>query len=242
MLTAKFLRGRRRHQLSDEEKNALEAAIERVERLPARRTTQRRGERVRQSTLLLSGYMCRYMDARDGFRQLVCYHVPGDFLDLHGYPLQRLDHDVATITEAEVAYVSHDRITQLVERFPHLGRLLWFATLLDAAMHREWIFSVGRLDALGRIAHFFSETRERMKAVDLLDDQGWFDLPLTQQDLGEACGLTSVHVNRTLRRLRDNGMIEIAGRRARILNVDALARIGEFIPDYLYLEDEFRTP
>ena len=242
VLTANFLRGRRRHELSDEEKRALEDAVDRIERLPPRLTIHHHGDRVRQSTLLLSGYMCRYMDASDGYRQILAYQVPGDFLDLHGYPLQRLDHDVATITESEVAYVPHDRITAITERLPHLGRLLWFSTLLDAAVHREWIFSVGRLDAVGRVAHFLCETRARMKAVDLVDRDGWFDFPLTQQDIGEVCGLTAVHVNRTIRRLREDGLIEIASRRARVLDVDALARIGEFIPDYLYLEDEFRTP
>jgi CRP-like cAMP-binding protein len=242
VLTDNFLKGRRRRELTDEERHALEDAIDKTERLPARRTTHHRGERVKQSTLLLSGYMCRYMDASDGYRQLVCYHIPGDFLDLHGYPLQRLDHDVGTITEAEVAYIPHERITEITERLPHLGRLLWFSTLLDAAMHREWIFSVGRLDAAGRIAHFISETRERMLAVGLVDEDGWFDFPLTQQDLGEANGLTSVHVNRTIRKLREDGLMEIIGRRARVLNVAALAKLGEFSPDYLYLEDEFHTP
>lgn len=228
--------------MTADEKQTLEDAVGRVERLPARMTTHRRGERVTRSTLLLSGFMCRYMDASDGYRQMLSYHIPGDFPDLHGYPLQRLDHDVATITEVEVAYVPHERITELAERLPHLGRLLWFSTLLDAAMHREWIFSVGRLDAAGRLAHFLCETRERMNAVNLVDADGWFDLPLTQQDMGEACGLTSVHVNRTIRRLRDDHLIQLADRRARVNDVHTLARIGEFRPDYLYLEDEFRTP
>ncbi|MGN6374814.1 MAG: Crp/Fnr family transcriptional regulator [Sphingomonas sp.] len=241
MYTGNFLKGRRRQEMTDQEKRALEAAVERTEWLPPRRTTHHRGERMRHSTLLVSGYMCRYMDATDGFRQIQCYHLPGDFLDLHGYPLQWLDHDVATITESLVAIVPHERITELVEQYPRLGRLLWFSTLLDAAMHREWIFSVGRLGAMGRIAHFLSETRERMRAVGLVGSDGWFDLPLTQQDIGEVCGLTSVHVNRTLRRLREDGLLEIADRRARVRDVDVLAKIGEFEPDYLYLEGTIRT-
>jgi CRP-like cAMP-binding protein len=242
VLTENFLRGRRRRELTDAEIQALEDAVERVERLPARRTTHRRGERVRYSTLLLSGYMCRYMDSSDGYRQLVAYHVPGDFLDLHGYPLQRLDHDVATITTAEIAVVPHERLTVITETMPHLTRLLWFSTLLDAAMHREWIFSMGRLDAVGRLAHFLCETRARMAAIDRVDGDGWFELPLTQQDLGEACGLTSVHINRTIRRLREDGLVEFGERRVRVIDPGRLARIGEFSPDYLYLEDDFRTP
>lgn len=241
MLTANFLRGRRRRQLTEEEKRALEDAVARVERYPARLTTYRRGELIRQSTLIISGTMCRYMDDREGHRQLVAYHIAGDFIDLHGFPLQRLDHDIATISEAEVALVPHERLTAITERFPHLARMLWFSTLLDAAMHREWIFRIGRLDAAGRIAHFLSETHARMVAVGLVRD-GWSDFPLTQQDIGEACGLTSVHVNRMMRRLREQGLVELADRSVRIARPDALARIGEFSPDYLYLGDELRTP
>ncbi len=241
MLFENFLRGRRRRQLSDAEIQALEAAVERVETIPARTTTHERGDLVHRSTLLVSGFMCRYMDARDGYRQLVCYQVPGDFLDLHGYPLQRLDHDIATLTEVTVAYVPHDRITEITEKMPHLGRMLWFSTLLDAALHREWIFRLGRLDAQGRVAHFLCETYERMDAIGMATG-GAFDLPLTQQDLGEACGLTSVHVNRTLRRLREAGLAEVGDRRAMIHDVKTLARLGEFEADYLYLGDHCRTP
>jgi len=242
VLTENFLRGRRRRQLTDREKQALEQAVARVEHYPARRTTYHRGELVRHSTLLLSGFMCRYMDDRDGHRQLVGYHIPGDFIDLHGFPLQRLDHDMATITAAEVAIVPHDRLTAITEELPHLARLLWFSTLLDAAIHREWIFRVGRLDAIGRIAHLLCETHARMAAIGRAGDDGGFEFPLTQQDIGEACGLTSVHVNRTLQRLRADHLIEIGAQQVKILDPARLARIGEFSPDYLYLGDALRTP
>ena len=235
MLTGDFLRGRRRRELAPDEKTALEAAVTRVDELPARRTVICRGERVHSSMLLVSGYMCRYMDARDGYRQLVCYHVPGDFVDLHGFPLERLDHDVATITPAKVAIVPHDALRDITERFPHLARLMWFSTMLDAALHREWIFRIGRLDASGRLAHFLCETQARMAAVGRAEG-GRFELPLTQQDLGEACGLTSVHVNRTLRKLREADLARLSGREAWISDLQALATLGEFEPDYLYLE------
>ena len=234
--TRHFLQGRRRRELAGEELAALAAIMSPPVPIPARRTIIRRGQEVRQSTLLVSGFLCRYMDARDGYRQLVSVQVPGDFVDLHGYPLRRLDHDVATLTDVSVSTVSHDDLTALLARFPHLNRMLWFSTLLDAAMHREWIFRLGRLEAAGRLAHFLCETYERLRVVGLAAD-GRFDFPLTQQDIGEACGLTSVHVNRTLRRLREAGLAEMASRTARILNMPALAALGEFEPDYLYLDD-----
>ncbi|MBN8815133.1 MAG: Crp/Fnr family transcriptional regulator [Sphingomonas sp.] len=239
MLSDNFLRGRRRRELSDEEKAGLDEILTAPVTLPKRKVVTSRGDVVNRSTFLISGFMCRYMDGADGHRQLVSVQTPGDFVDLHGYPLQRLDHDVATISECQVAYAPHDKLTELIERLPHLGRVLWFSTLLDAALHREWIFRLGRLDAVGRVAHMLSETYCRLDAVGLVED-GTFAWPLTQQDLGEACGLTSVHVNRTLRVLREAGMVEVSDRMVTVMDFDRLANTGEFQPDYLYLEDEAR--
>lgn len=235
-LTTDFLRGRRRSAMSPEELAVLEGAVAEVKTIPARQIIIRRGEPMLSSTLLLSGSMCRYMDARDGYRQLVAYQVPGDFVDLHGYPLKRLDHDVATLSESRVALVPHDRLDEIVRDYPNLARLLWFSTLLDAALHREWIFRLGRLDAVGRIAHFLCETHDRMAATGRAQG-GVYALPLTQQDIGEACGLTSVHVNRTLRKLREDGLADVTRGKVRIIDAAKLIRVGEFEPDYLYLEE-----
>ncbi|MDR6789937.1 CRP-like cAMP-binding protein [Sphingomonas sp. BE138] len=222
--------------MTEDDKDVLERAVERVEHLPARTIVTRRGTPVSHSTLLLDGVMCRYMDARDGFRQLVALQLTGDFVDLHGYPLRRLDHDVGTLTEARVAVIPHARLDDILAEHPHLTRLLWRSTLLDAALHREWIFRIGRLDAAGRLAHFLLETYHRLRAVGVADG-GTFEFALTQQDLGEGLGLTSVHVNRMLRRLREGGLAEFARGTVRILDHDRLARLGEFDPDYLYLEE-----
>jgi len=241
MLTENFLKGRRRRELSAEERNALESVLSPPVTLPKRKVIVARGDAVQRSTFLISGFMCRYMDGVDGQRQLVSVQTPGDFVDLHAYPLQRLDHDVATIGECQVAYAPHERLTELTEKWPHLGRLLWFSTLLDGALHREWIFRLGRLDAVGRVAHMICETYARLDAVGLVTD-GAFAWPLTQQDLGEACGLTSVHVNRTLRVLREAGMLEVSDRIVKVLDFERLAREGQFQPDYLYFNDDMRTP
>jgi CRP-like cAMP-binding protein len=239
--TANFLKNRRGAQLSREESDALEAAMGEVETVPARKVIVRRGEPVRNATLLVSGYMCRYMDDRHGYRQLVAIHVPGDFVDLHGYPLQRLDHDIAALSPCTVAGIPHARLTELTERYPHLGRLMWFATLLDSAMHREWIFQLGRLDAAGRVAHLLCETQARMAAIGMAEDGG-FDWPLTQQDLGEATGLTAIHVNRVLARLRKAELAEVRNRRVYVRDLPKLAVMGEFERDYLYFDDEYRVP
>jgi len=241
MLSENFLKNRRRREMSEEEKAALESILSVPVTLPRRKVVTTRGSIVTRSTFLISGFMCRYMDGADGHRQLVSVQTPGDFVDLHGYPLQRLDHDIATMSECQVAYAPHDKLTELIERMPHLGRILWFSTLLDAAMHREWIFRLGRLDAVGRVAHMLCETYARLDAVGLVQN-GTFAWPLTQQDLGEACGLTSVHVNRTLRVLREAGMVEVSDRTVTVMDFERLAHAGEFLPDYLYFDDGVRTP
>lgn len=233
MVMELFLRGRGRELLSNEELRALEDSIGRITQVPARTTLVRRGERVTQSSYLIEGYVSRYMDDRAGRRQLVAIHVAGDFVDLHGFPMHRLDHDLATLGPARIANVDHRTLQAVIERYPMLMRMLWFSTLLDAAMHREWIFGLGRLDAVGRVAHFFCEVTTRLALVGL-DGGGRYMMPLTQNDLAEACGLTNVHVNRVLRTLREMQMMEFRGGAVTIIDYDALARLAEFDPAYLY--------
>lgn len=233
MLTELFLKNRGREALDADDLRYLEEGVGTVRAYPSRHCLVREGQPVHASTLLLEGFMCRYLDDREGYRQLVSVHVPGDFVDLHGFPMKRLDHDIATIGPVKVAEYSPDAIERIVEERPRLTRLLWFSTLLDAAMHREWIFRLGRLGADGRIAHFFSELNCRMEMVGLAKD-GRFTLPLTQADLAEACGLTGVHVNRVLRSLREKGLLNYQRGAVEIIDRQRLAALAEFDPNYLY--------
>lgn len=230
-----FLRNRRRDRLSPDDLAALEQSIGDVKEVPARYTLARTGEPIGFSTYLIEGFICRYMDDLEGQRQLVAVHIPGDFVDLHGYPLKRLDHDIATITRCRIALVPHGNLDILVAARPDLTRLLWFSTLLDAAMHREWIFRLGRLNALARVAHLLCESEARMSAVDRVRG-GRFELPLTQPDLGEACGMTAVHMNRMLRELRKRGLAEVNKGSVQILDRAGLAKLGEFDPTYLFFD------
>lgn len=233
MLTGLFLKGRGSEAIDEEDRRVLEGSVEAVRTYGPRHCLVRRGEVVQHSTLLLDGIVCRYMDDREGYRQLVAVHVPGDFIDLHGFPMKRLDHDIATIGEVTVAEIPHDAIEQIVEERPRLTRLLWFSTLLDAAMHREWIFRMGRLGADGRLAHFFCELNCRLEMVGLAQD-GRFKVPLTQADLAEACGLTGVHVNRVLRALREGGLLTFNRGAVDMHDRARLSALAEFDPSYLY--------
>lgn len=233
MLTDKFLMGRHREELSATEIAVLEQSVGAIATFDARQDIVRHGERVERSMLLVDGYICRYMDGLDGSRQLVALHVPGDFVDLHGYPMRMLDHDVAALTKCTVATFPHAAVERMVIDHPNLGRLLWFSTLLDAAMHREWIFRLGRLGANGRIAHFFAEIGRRLQMVEMSDGLR-FALPMHQTDLASACGMTNVHANRILRALRDDGIVTFASGQVEVHDLGALHRIAEFDDRYLY--------
>ncbi|MGE7205001.1 Crp/Fnr family transcriptional regulator [Sphingomonas sp. NPDC019816] len=228
-----FLKGRGRDMMTSEDMAILEDSVGDVLDIPARKIVVRRDERVRASTLLLEGVMCRYMDDRQGNRQIVAFHVPGDFVDLHGFAMRYLDHDIATLTPVRVAAVGHDRLEAIVQNRPRLTRLLWFSTLLDAAMHREWVFRLGRLEADGRVAHLFCELHARLTLVDMVRD-GAFRFPVTQIDLAEAAGITPVHLNRVLRSLRERELMTFRSGEVRILDPEGLETLADFDPNYLF--------
>jgi CRP-like cAMP-binding protein len=225
---------RARHPLSDEEEAAIRGAVGEYRDYPADCMVVRAGVPIDHSTILLDGFMCRYKDLRNGQRQITELHVGGDFADMHSFTLKYLDHDILTLTPCRVALVPHENLRRITEELPHLAWLYWFGTNLDAAIHREWELSLGRRTARAKLAALFCELQVRLQIVGLADEQG-FALPLTQTDLAECVGLTNVHVNRTLKELREEGLVELAGGRVTILNLAGLRRAAEFDMRYLYL-------
>jgi CRP-like cAMP-binding protein len=230
-----LLKLRARDLVSEEEADVLRAAIAGIVEVPAGKAVIRAHASLTSSTLLIEGVACRYKDLADGQRQIMELHVAGDFIDLHGFLLKQLDHNVGTITPCRFAMVPHDALRAISETQPHLARLLWFSTLLDAAIHREKILSIGRRSALARIAHLLCELKVRLGLIGKADEDS-YDLPLTQADLADATGLTSVHVNRMLRKLRDDGILTFRSARVTIHDWERLKKIAEFDPTYLHLE------
>jgi len=230
-----LLKLRARDLVSGEEEEVLRASISEIGEFPAGRTLVRTGTTLSASTLLVDGIVCRYKDLADGQRQIMELHVAGDFVDLHGFLLKQLDHNVGAMTSVRIAMVPHDALRGITETHPHLGRMLWFSTLLDAAIHREKILSIGRRSALARIAHIFCELLVRLRLVGLASETG-YALPLTQADLADVTGLTSVHVNRMLKKLRDEDLLTFRGAVVTIRDWERLQRVAEFDPTYLHLE------
>lgn len=226
---------RARDVVSEREEQVLRDAVGGVDEVPAGRTVVRAGVTLTYSLLTIDGVLARYKDLSDGQRQIQELHVAGDFTDLHGFLLKRLDHNVGTLTRVRIALVPHDALRRITEEEPHLSRLLWFSTLLDSAIQREKIVSVGRRPALARLAHLLCELNIRFDLVGLAD-AGSYALPLTQLDLGDATGLTSVHVNRMLKQLRDDRLVTYRGGRVTIHDWPRLQQVAEFDPAYLYLD------
>jgi CRP-like cAMP-binding protein len=235
MIDRLFLKLRVRDLLSDEEEQALRATIDGFEQVPAKRVLIKRGEPLKHSVLLLDGLMCRYKDLRNGRRQISALHVPGDFLDLHGFTLKKLDHDVMALTASQVAFADFGKLTKLTEEFPHVTRLLWFSTNLDAAIHREWELSLGQRTGVARAAHLFCELYHRLSIVGGVEGKT-FPFAVNQSELGECLGLTPVHTNRVLRELRERGLATFKGGVVTIDDLRGLEALAEFDGAYLYLD------
>lgn len=229
---------RRSDTVTEAEAARLGAAVSGVESYAPRGTVCRAHVNLDVSKLLIDGFVSRQCTLLDGRRQILAIHVPGDFVDLHGFVLKYLDHDVVALTAARLADFPHERLRELTNAEPHLARMLWFATTVDAAIHREWIASLSR-SAMARVAHLFCELRARLEVVGLADRSG-YALPLTQIDLADATSLTPVHVNRTLRQMREAGLLDFRSGRVEIGDLDGLIRIASFDPRYLYLDRSSR--
>lgn len=218
--------------VSDAEARALAGIFTRTESHPRGATLIRAGQELDGSTLLLAGFANRFKDLSDGRRQSLEVSVPGDFIDLHSFTMKRIDHDIGALSAVKVAWAPHERLRAIAAEFPHLTRLLWLNTTIDAALHRERIMSLGARTAAERLAAFICETRERLRTVGLADESG-FDLPLTQADLAELLGLSMVHMNRTIRELRERGLTVVKDRMVRIEDWDGLRKFAQFDGRYL---------
>ena len=216
-----------------------EAAL--LDGLSFRRRQLRKGEelvaqhsRPTESCVVLSGATAREVLLDDGKRQITALHIPGDFVDLHAFLLKVMDHSVVALTDCEAAYVPHRDLLRVMERSPHLGRLLWLSTVVDGAIQRAWITSAGRRSATAHFGHLICELYLRLEAVGLASE-GRFEFPVPQNELADALGFSLVHVNRTLQDLRATGLVSWKGSAVSILDFDGLARMSQFDPTYLNL-------
>lgn len=224
-----------RDEISKAEREILDDMIRTVRQIPARSDFVTEGDRPTHSCLMLSGLSARYNMIGDGKRQISAIHVPGDFVDLHSLLIKPMDHSVAALTDCAIAVVAHEVLRELSRSEPHLTRMLWLLTVVDAAIFRQSLVAAARLPAESRIARFFCEMHARLDVVGLARDLE-YDLPITQTDLGDAMGLSQVHVNKSLQKMRREGLLAWRGSRVRLLDWARLQEMSEFDPTYLNLE------
>ncbi|MET3889142.1 CRP-like cAMP-binding protein [Bosea sp. OAE506] len=197
----------------------------------------RERDRPAQACILLSGMCCRFKIIGDGDRQINSFHIPGDMPDLQSLLLHQMDHGLLTLTRAKVALVPHPTLLQLVAAYPRLGLLLWRDTLIDGSIFREWMCSIGRRSARVRVAHLICELFLRYRNVGLVEDMT-MPFHLTQTHIGDAQGLSVVHVNRVVKSLKRDGLISLSNRRLTIVDWESLTQIGDFDEAYLHLTPE----
>lgn len=224
----------RRDALSDEERQALRDLPWRLRRFGDGEEIVAESERPTESCLLVDGLAARSRELANGNRQLTALHVPGDFVDLHGFFLKVMDHAVIALEPVTVAFVPHRDVERVATTMPHLGRMLFLTVAIDAAIQRNWIACMGRMEPIRHLAYMVCEVYKRLEVVGRVEN-GSFDFPLTQVEIADLVGLSIVHVNRTIQDLRATGLATWKGNRIVIRDWDGLARFAEFDSTYLNL-------
>jgi len=221
-----------RTQVSEDDRESLRA-------LPfSLRTVERDGFIVREGakptscSIILAGAAFRQKVVHNGARQIISFHFPGEFIDLQSCLLAVNDHSVQAMTFCKVAAVPKEPLMALADRRPALAHALWYDTLVEGAIFREWVVNVGRRNARARIAHLLCELAVRLETSG--ERGGVYELPITQEQIADATGMTPVHTNRTIQALRKDGLISLNGGRLVVHDWAVLRSIGDFSELYLH--------
>ena len=220
--------------LEDADRVILGEISSQTRRIEGHHDLIRQGDRPENVLLVMDGWACRYKILPDGKRQIMAFLVPGDFCDLHVAILGEMDHTIGTAWGCSVVEIPRATIDELTANHPRITRALWWATLVDEGTLREWLVNMGQRGADRQMAHLFCELLVRLQAVGCADNDT-FAFPISQVDLGDTLGITSVHVNRVLQELRSQGLIVWKNRRLHVPNVERLIAFAEFEPKYLHL-------
>lgn len=224
-----------RASLSDSDRAALLGLPYRLQTFEAGKYIVREGSSASHSALTITGFSVRHKITVGGDRQIMSFHIPGDFIDLEGSLLATADHNVQALTRCQLALVPITAIIDLADRHPRVARAMWVDTLVDGSIYREWVLNVGRRDARARVAHLLCEFARRLEVAGLANKDG-YELPMTQEQLADATGLTAVHVNRTLKALEKDGHVKRNRRFVGIPDWERLRDIAGFNELYLHLD------
>jgi CRP-like cAMP-binding protein len=239
VLESLFLNLGQHDELSEKEKELLAGVMTFERHFSTGQDIVAAGSRPTYSTLLLDGLAARYKLLADGGRQITSLQVPGDFVDLHAFLLKTMDHGIVAMSPCNVLFAEHDRLRVVSEVAPHLTRLLWLDTLVDGAIHREWIVAMGRRSKKSHLAHLICELFVRLRVVKRTEGMS-FQLSLSQLEMADVLGLSVVHMNRVIQSLRREGLISWVNHTVTILDWDGLRELAEFDPTYLSMVNEPR--
>ncbi|AMK26287.1 Crp/Fnr family transcriptional regulator [Sphingobium sp. TKS] len=218
--------------LTDQERRAILGLPGRARQVRANHDFVALGERVDHVSLIVAGLVGRFEQNGEGARQITAIHVPGDMADLHSVVQPRATSALQALSVATILQIPHAALRSATARYPAIAEILWRDCMADAAILSQWIVNVGRRDAKARIAHLLCELAFRLGAPV---GHGSFSFPfqVTQMQLADATGLTSVHVNRVLKSLREGGLAEVGRLEVTVRDWDRLRAAGEFNPNYL---------
>ena len=227
-----------RGKFSEADRAALRSLPHIVKKLENHHYVVRERDKAKYSCLMLSGFSVRHKTVGSGHRQIVAIHMKGEMVDLQNSLLGTADHSVQMLTAGTVAMIPRDEIVRIAFERPAIGKAMWIDTLVDASIFRDWIANVGRRDARTRLAHLLCEFGMRLKHAGLAEEAG-YELPMTQEQLGDTTGLTSVHVNRTIKQLEREGLISRSTPRSiTIGDWKKLADVGDFDSNYLHMKKD----
>lgn len=219
--------------MSDADKAALEAAGGKVVDYAPRQDIIVQGDNPHDAHLLLDGWAGRYKLMPDGGRKIMAFVIPGDLCDVHVALLDQMDHSIGALSACKVLFLPRQKLNEMMDASPELSRALWWSTLVDESVLREWLVNLGGRPASQRIGHLICEMLLRCRAVGLANENN-FEMPLSQEELADTMGMTPVHMNRCLQELRGGGLITSQGRRIFIDDLDALMAFSGFDPIYLH--------
>ena len=231
----------RRSNLPPEARKALLALPVRNRRFGTYQDIVREGDRPGESCFVLEGLVSRYRTLPNGSRQILSFHMPGDMIDLQSALIIVADHGIRTHMPTVLVAIPHEDILRVAAEHPAVARAFWFDTLVDAAIFREWTVNVGRRSTRERAAHLLLEFAVRSEAAGLSSGSG-FELPVSQNDLADALGITPVHMNRTMQWLRGERLIRTHMRTVEIEDWEAMVKLAGFDPVYLHPEGPRAAP
>lgn len=221
-------------ELSKTDVKALEEAVASVKQIANQTNLIEEGDRPEFVHVVLEGFACRYKLLEDGGRQIMAWLLPGDFCDLHVAILGQMDHNIGTLSASRIALIRPESVHALTQTSASLSKALWWASLVEEAILREWLVGMGRRPADRQIAHLFCELLARLKAVGRAPGN-ILKMPVTQAQLADSVGLSTVHVNRSVMQLRELGLITWRDKELTVTDVDGLQAFAGFDPNYLHL-------